>query len=228
MNSGSSQLEMQAQGRKNMTHALRLGSLLLVSALAVGMSPLVASAQDAPDAKQVPFGNLNLSSGKDPVKISADSLEMRDKEGVAVFSGNVAVVQGQTTLKAGKMTVYYNKAQSGDKDAAAKTPQPSGAAGLSAAGIDHLEVSDKVYLKSGTQVATGDSGTYDGKSQVLVLQGKKVVLTDGDNVATGCKLTAHVDTGKAFLESCKGADKGRVSIIMAPKNQQGGTPAGKN
>lgn len=211
-----------------MTFASRLGSLLLVSALAVGMSPLVASAQDAADAKAVPFGNLNLSGGKEPVKISADSLEMRDKEGVAVFSGNVAVVQGETTLKAGKMTVYYNKAQSGDKDGAAKTPQPSGAAGLSAAGIDHLEVSDKVYLKSRTQVATGDSGTYDGKSQILVLQGKKVVLTDGDNVATGCKLTAHVDTGKAFLESCKGADKGRVSIIMAPKNQQSGTPADKN
>jgi lipopolysaccharide export system protein LptA len=54
------------------------------------------------------------------------------------------------------------------------------------------------------------------------------VLTDGDNVATGCKLTANMGTGKAFLESCKGQSKGRVSIIMAPKDQQQGGGAPKS
>ena len=29
-----------------------------------------------------------------------------------------------------------------------------------------------------------------------------------------------MSTGKAFLESCKGQSKGRVSIIMAPQDQQ--------
>ncbi|MGU3574303.1 LptA/OstA family protein [Brucellaceae bacterium C25G] len=183
------------------------------------LSPLSAYAQ----GEQVPFGSLNLSNGKQPVKIDADRLEMRDKEGVAVFTGNVSVVQGETVLRAGKMTVHYNKG--GDKTDAAAAPQ--GAAGLSASGIDRLEVSDKVYLKSGPQVATGDTGVYNAKNQLMVLQGQKVVLTDGDNVATGCKMTAHMDTGKAFLEACPGAKKGRVSIIMSPKSEDGGAPANR-
>ncbi|MBB6261701.1 lipopolysaccharide export system protein LptA [Paenochrobactrum gallinarii] len=186
--------------------------------LALSMSPLSASAQ----TEQVPFGSLNLSSGKEPVKIDADRLEMRDKEGIAIFMGNVSVVQGETVLRAGKMTVHYNKGADKSESGAQQ-----GAAGLSASGIDRLEVSEKVYLKSGPQVATGDTGVYNAKTQQMVLQGKKVVLTDGDNVATGCKMTAHMDTGKAFLEACPGAKKGRVSIIMSPKSEDGGAPANK-
>lgn len=214
------------QGNKTMRFSLsqvRTGTLrnnkaygaLLAVTLSVMAMPQMVYAQDAESGAQVPFGSLNLSGGKEPVKIDADRLEMRDKEGIAIFTGNVSVVQGESVLKSGKMTVHYSKAPTGEG------AQPSsGAAGLSSAGIDRLEVSDKVYLKSGTQIATGDTGVYNGKTQVMVLEGKKVVLSDGDNVATGCKLTAQMNTGKAYLESCKGQSKGRVSIIMAPQKQQ--------
>lgn len=209
---------------KGMTaRTLRMGFAAL--ALGLAAAPVSASAQEQGGAQAVPFGSLKLSGGKEPIKIDADKLEMRDKDGMAIFTGNVSVVQGDALLKSGKMIVYYNKdAQKQGGDAAAAPA--GGAAGLSSSGIDHLEISGKVYLKSGVQVATGDDGTYDGKSQVMVLRGQKVVLTDGDNVATGCKLTAHMDTGKAFLESCKGQTKGRVSIIMAPNDQKqgGGAP----
>ncbi|WP_407865905.1 LptA/OstA family protein [Phyllobacterium phragmitis] len=183
-------------------------------------APALAQQQNQ---QSVPFGGLNLSNGKEPVQINADRLEMRDKEGIAIFTGNVSVVQGQTVLKSGKMTVYY--ARSGENNGSQQAQTQAAAGGLGAAGIDHLEVSDKVYLKSGTQIATGDSGTYDAKTQTMTLQGKKVVLSDGDNVATGCKLTANTGTGRAFLESCKG-QSGRVSIILTPKNEQQGNRAG--
>ncbi len=200
------------------TRTLRMGFAAL--ALGLVVAPVSALAQEG---QQVPFGSLQLSGGKSPIKIDADKLEMLDKEGKAIFTGNVSVVQGDALLKSGKMIVFYNK------DSQGQGGQPAGGtAGLSGSGIDRLEISGKVYLKSGTQVATGDTGTYDGKSQVMVLQGQKVVLTDGDNVATGCKLTANMGTGKAFLESCKGQSKGRVSIIMAPKDQQQGGGAPKS
>ena len=48
--------------------------------------------------------------------------------------------------------------------------------------IDRLEVDGKVYVKSDNQVATGDSGTFDMKTEVLVLSGKEVVLSEGTNV----------------------------------------------
>lgn len=200
------------------TRSLRLG----FAVLALGLLVAPASVQ-AQEGQSVPFGSLKLSGGKDPIVIDARNLEMLDKEGKAIFTGDVSVKQGDALLKSGKMIVFYNKGAQGEGS------QPAGGmAGLSGQGIDRLEISGKVYLKSGTQIATGDTGTYDGKSQVMVLQGQKVVLTDGDNVATGCKLTAHLDTGKAFLESCKGQSKGRVSIIMSPKDQQQGGAAPKS
>lgn len=186
--------------------SVKVASIALASLLAT--APAIAQ-----EGSAVPFGSLQLSSGKEPVKIDADRLEMRDKDGVAIFTGNVSVVQGDTTLRSGQMTVHYKKDEEGNQ------PQPA-ATGLASSAIDRLEVDGKVYIKTGTQVATGDKGTYDAKTQMLTLEGSKVVLTDGDNIATGCKMIANMNTGKAFLEACKGASKGRVSIIMSPGSDQ--------
>ncbi|MBB5700208.1 lipopolysaccharide export system protein LptA [Ochrobactrum daejeonense] len=208
-------------GRMNkgtMARTLRTGFAVL--ALGMVAAPVASLAQEEGSA----VNGLKLSNSKAPVKIDADKLEMRDKEGIAIFTGNVAVSQGDALLKAGLMTVYYNKAKK-DGEGQAAAPASAGVGGLDSSSIDHIDISGKVYLKSGTQVATGDTGRYDAKNQVMVLQGQKVVLTDGDNVVTGCKLTAHLDTGRANVESCKGQTKGRVSIIMAPKDQQQGGAA---
>lgn len=207
--------------------ALRQAALALgIVAAPLGISLIIPVSAYAQDAGNSAVNGLKLSNSKAPVKIDADKLEMRDKEGIAVFTGNVVVAQGDALLRAGKMMVYYNKA---DKNAAPQAePASAGVGGLDSSSIDHIDISGKVYLKSGTQVATGDTGRYDAKNQVMVLQGQKVVLTDGDNVVTGCKLTAHLDTGRANVESCRsGQTKGRVSIIMAPKDQQQGGSAPK-
>ncbi|MHC5231382.1 LptA/OstA family protein [Brucella sp. LJL56] len=211
--------ETGKMNKGTMARTLRMGFAVL--ALGLAAAPTASLAQEG-----AAVNGLKLSNSKAPVKIDADKLEMRDKEGIAIFTGNVAVSQGDALLKAGQMTVYYNKAK---KDGEAQAPEPAsaGVGGLDSSSIDHIDISGKVYLKSGTQVATGDTGRYDAKNQVMVLQGQKVVLTDGDNVVTGCKLTAHLDTGRANVESCKGQTKGRVSIIMAPKDQQQGGAAPK-
>jgi lipopolysaccharide export system protein LptA len=131
--------------------------------------------------------------GDQPIQIESDKLEVRDAEAIAIFSGNVNVVQGATLLKAGKMTVYYVK-EDGN----------GGATPTTSSQIDHLEVSDKVYLKSNDQVATGDAGSFDMKKNLMILTGKEVVLTQGGNIAKGCKLTVQTVTGQAQLESCGG------------------------
>lgn len=175
-------------------------------------------------AQQTSFG-INLSGGKEPVKIEADGMEMRDREGIAIFSGNVSVAQGDRILRAGKMLVHYTKPKdSGLKDGETKENAAENAAkmpgGLGSTNIDKMEASGKVYIKAGSQIATGDEGVFDGKTNVMTLTGSKVVLTDGGNVATGCRLTAHMDSGKALLESCPASrKKGRVSIIMNRNGQ---------
>lgn len=167
---------------------------------------------------------LALSSDQ-PIQIESDKLEIHDAESQAVFTGNVKVVQGTTTMQAGKMTVFYKKKQPA-ADAAAKpaTDNPVAKAAKEQnqslvsgdANIDHILVTNKVYLVSGTQTATADDGSFDMANQLAVLKGQKVVLTDGPNVFTGCQLTVHMATGEAQLDACGG----RVQIQLDPKSQQ--------
>jgi lipopolysaccharide export system protein LptA len=186
---------------------LLLKALALAACLAsTGAVALIVLAPTAlAQTQQSAISGLKLS-GDQPIQIESDQLQVREADNVAVFTGNVSVVQGQTQLKAGKMTVYYIKGE--------------GSATTGSAGIDHLEVDDKVYVKSNTQVATGDRGTFDMKSEVLVLSGKEVVLTDGPNVLVGCKLTVHMKTGKAQVDGCKkNGGSGRVQMSITPGSQ---------
>jgi len=161
-------------------------------------------------AQEVGFG-LNLGGGSEAIQIEADGMEMRDREGIAIFTGNVSIMQGDRHLRAGKMIVHYGKPQGEAAPASASRGR-----GLGGTDIEKLEVSNKVYVKSGGQIATGDEGVFDAKANVMVMRGEKVVLIDGDNVASGCKLTANMATGRAQLEGCQSQQnkKGRVSIIM--------------
>ncbi|BCG92877.1 LptA/OstA family protein [Mesorhizobium sp. 131-2-1] len=151
-------------------------------------------------------------SGDQPIQIESDKLEVRQADSVAVFSGNVTVTQGPTTLKAGKMTVYYVKDPNAAKGAAAGASAMTGSAN-----IDHLVVDNKVYMKSNDQIATGDNGTFDMKTQVLVLSGKEVVLSQGPNVLKGCKLTVQMKSGLAQVDGCGG----RVIMSMTPPPKSG-------
>jgi lipopolysaccharide export system protein LptA len=166
-----------------------------------------ASAQTQPAEAQTQGFNGIKMSGDQPIQIESDRLEVREKENVAVFSGNVNVVQGKTLLKAGKLTVYY--------------VEGTGSATTGTAAIDHLQVDDKVYIKSEDQVATGDKGTFDMKSQILTLSGKEVVLSQGENVLVGCKLTVDMNTGLSNVDACGGRVKGLFH--SGTQNQQPAT-----
>ena len=173
-------------------------------------------------AQSTTMSGMKLSNDQ-PIQIESDKLEIHDQEHTALFTGNVKVVQGTTTLQSGKMTVYYKDkaAKAGSATAAAQPeakPQQSGSLASGSADIDKILVTDKVYLVSGTQTATADDGNFDMASQTFILtanDGNKVILSDGPNVFTGCKLTVHMQTGQAELESCGG----RVQIQLDPKSQ---------
>jgi lipopolysaccharide export system protein LptA len=185
----------------NSTWLVAAASALLLLGLAPSLAQSDASNQ---------LSGLKLSGDK-PIQIESDKLEVRQAESVAVFTGNVTVTQGPTMLKAGKMTVYYVK------DAAAKGTAAKASAMTGSANIDHLEVDNKVYMKSDDQIATGDNGTFDMKTEVLVLSGKEVVLSQGPNVLKGCKLTVQMKSGLAQVDGCGG----RVIMSMTPPPKSG-------
>jgi len=178
--------------------------ILVGVACALGLLAAPALAQESSSR----MTGLKLSGDK-PIQIESDKLEVRDADSIAIFTGNVSVVQGETLMKSGMMTVHYAK-EEGATGAAAAAP--------GASNIEKIEVDGKVYVKSKEQVATGDQGIFDMKTEVMTMTGKEVVLTEGQNVIVGCKLTVQMKTGAAQLDGC-GDGGGRVKMLLQPKSQ---------
>lgn len=170
--------------------AIRIPALLAVVLSTIAISH--------PGFAQSANSGLKLSNDK-PIQIESDDLEIREQEKKAFFKGNVRVAQGDMTLQATNMTVFY---KSGTKSIAA-----------GGSDIDRIEVSGNVKLNSATQQATADNGNINMVSEVLELN-KNVVLTEGGNVFTGCKLTVQMKSGLANLKSCGT----RVKILIDPKS----------
>src|ERR1700712_4488998 len=178
------------------------------------------SMQGVPNARQ------GFSQNPDqPIQIEAASLEMRDKKKEATFSGNVKVVQGDTTMTAKSLVVFY------DSGAAAATPAPANAktaktAPLPAASpgpggsssIRKLEAKGNVVVTQKEQVVTGESAIFDTRANLITMAGG-VVLTQCKNVLRGDRLLVDMTTGVSRVES----DSGRVQGLF---DQGGGKDCG--
>lgn len=145
---------------------------------------------------------LSLSPNE-PVQIDGDRLEVFEDRGQAVFAGNVTVVQGDTILKTSRLTIFY--ASGGE-----------GSIATGGADIETLLAEGGVNIQTGTQVATGETGTYDMRTEVLVLEGKPVVLSENGNVAKGCKLTVEQASGKSYLDGCANT---RPIVVLQPRQR---------
>lgn len=181
------------------------GAMALAATLACLVAVTPASAQQG---SNVPNALQGFAQNRDePVRINADKLEVRDKDKVAVFSGNVVVQQGDTTLRTKDLLVYY------DGDAA--KPGAEGAP-LESGQIRKLEATGGVVVHTKDQTASGETGIFEMKTNTVTMDGAPVVLTQGPNVIRGRKLVVNLVTG---ISSFQG---GRVESLIIPgslKNQ---------
>jgi lipopolysaccharide export system protein LptA len=163
-----------------------------------------SSVQGVPNAMQ------GFSQNRDqPIEIEAATLEMIDKKKEATFSGNVKVVQGDTTMTSKKLVVFYDSNQSGagaapqaNQKAAAKsaplqsaTPGPGGSSS-----IRRLEAHGNVVVTQKDQVVTGETAIFETKTNQISMVGG-VVLTQGKNVLRGDRLMVDMTTGVSRVES---------------------------
>ena len=157
------------------------------------------------------FGELG--SNKDPIKIDADRLDVFDKEGRAVFTGNVVAVQGDSTMKCSLLTVFY---EAGRAAAAAGQPageQQSNPLGRGDSAIRKINCKGPVTIVSKTQVATGDNAEFDRTRNKVLLTGN-AALSDGPNVTRGERVAYDLNTGIANVEG--GGQGGRVRALIVP------------
>ncbi|MGI9352102.1 MAG: LptA/OstA family protein [Rhizobiaceae bacterium] len=140
-----------------------------------------------------------------PIQIEADSLEIVDDQNTALLTGNVNVVQGSTIMKAKRIKVYYLRKNESNQ---------------SKSGIRKIEASGKVAVRSEDNYATADNAVVDMISEIVTMNGN-VFVSQGNNVANGCRLTVNLKTSVSEIKPCKSSSgSGRVRILLDPKSRK--------
>lgn len=155
---------------------------LLAGAAVVGLALASGAALDHGAAAQteMPFGGgFSYNSGL-PIEVSADRLEVRNEDSVAVFRGSVRVRQGEVTMTAAELQVTY-------------------ASDSSAGAIDRLQAIGDVIITNGKDTAQADRANYDIASGQVVMTGD-VMLLQCRNAISGPLLRIDLESGTANME----------------------------
>jgi lipopolysaccharide export system protein LptA len=188
-----------------------LAAALLCSSGAGATAAEKPSGSEKPSSSNDSLAIFPGTNSKEPISIDADKLVYYDKERKAVYSGNVVVIQGDTKMTCSVMTVLLDRAPT----QGASQPANGPSAPTADSGVKHLDATGPVTVVSKTQVATGDSGSYDKAQDKVWLIGH-VTLSDGQNVTKGDKLTYDLKSGLATVDTS--SKSGRVRGEFVPKS----------
>jgi lipopolysaccharide export system protein LptA len=185
--------------------ARRAGPALLLGAAVLLLAGGGARAQPAQDG--------SAGGGQDePIEITADRLVLEQNQQVATFYGNVDAVQGDTTLRADELRVFYT----GSEERAASGSDQS---------VRRLEADGNVVITQPGETAEGRSGVYDVAAGTMMLEGD-VVLTRTQNVVRGDRLDVDLDTGVSTVTVADGpageSGRQRVRALFVPEQGQAG------
>jgi lipopolysaccharide export system protein LptA len=198
---------------------------LAVSA-ALSVVPVAAQPSNNGPAPGPFQGMMNDQKKDQPVQIEAATLEVRDKNKTATFSGNVRVVQGDTTMKCQSLIVFYGQEMGIAANDKSSTPAPvttsKSTPGMpqGAQNIRRIEAHGGVTVITKDQNARGDLGVYDLQTKTITLSGN-VTISQGKNIIHGEKVVVDTVTGNARVESGSSASGGVRALIQPGKGQGG-------
>jgi len=163
--------------------------------------------------------SAQLSQGKGPVDVVADSLEPNNTDCVYTWRGNVEAAQDNARLRTDLLKAYFQKgARSSD--------------GGSCGDLQRMEAQGSVYYATPDQKVRGANAVYEAPTDNLTVTGD-VVAVQGQNVLRGERMVINTKTGKGqIVGSATGANKpGRVRGVFYPnksdkaQSDKAGAPA---
>ena len=171
------------------------------SAILIGM--LMCASAFAQQKNQGPPNALQgFSQNRDePVKIQVASLEVREKEKIATFTGDVHVFQGDTEMRCKSLVVFYEEDPAAHGVKAAE-PGPGGQRQ-----IRRIEAKGGVTVIQKDQNATGDTAIFNMRENTVTLTGN-VIVTHGQDILRGQRLVVDLTSGVTKI------DQGRVEGLF--------------
>ena len=181
----------------------------LVAATAIVVACAICAGDATAQKNQGPPNALQgFSQNRDePVKIRAAALELREKDKMATFTGDVYVLQGDTEMRCKQLVVFYEE-EAGTRTVKAAEPGPGGDRQ-----IRRIEAKGNVVVSQKDQNATGDAATFNMRENTVTLVGN-VVVTGGTDVLRGQRLVVDLTSGVSKM------DQGRVEGLFqsGPRN----------
>lgn len=138
------------------------------------------------------FGGLTQDPSA-PLEVTSDQLEVSQADNSAIFTGNVIIVQGDLSLSAPKVTVFYD-------------PETSE--------IVRLVATDGVTLLSPEEAAESQDAVYTMETGVIVMTGD-VLLSQETLTLASEEMTVNLNDGTAVLT-------GRVRTVLRPQGEANG------
>ncbi len=153
------------------------------------------------------FGSVfasDIEKKNSNIRITADNLNIKNKENFAEFSGNVQAVENDFSINSNKLKIYYK----GDaKNSAKKTGKES---------IDKIVAYGDVLIKINGKTATAESAQYTTNDQIIILTGENVKVISEKNSITGTKIILDRISGNIKVE---GKSTSRVKAIFYSKDK---------
>ncbi|HVB89513.1 MAG TPA: LptA/OstA family protein [Beijerinckiaceae bacterium] len=171
---------------------MRSALLFLALCMACG------AAQAAQTSPLLPGGGADQ-----PVRVNSDKLEYLSKKGEAVYSGHVLAKQGNGSLRASRLTIFFTGNEGSAADAGNPALSPNAGSQVS-----RMEAQGPVTIIEKGQIGVGDRGVYDRAKDQIELTGH-VSLTQGPNVVQGDRLIYDLRSGQAQVV-------GRVTSLFVP------------
>jgi lipopolysaccharide export system protein LptA len=129
---------------------------------------------------------------KDPIFITADWMEVDQKQNTVTYKGRVVTVQAEMTMRSETLTAYYDPEMKQMKQIIAE---------------------GKVNATQGNRIATSEKAVFDDKAKTVTLTGSPV-MRQGNSQVSGVKVIYFVEQDKSIVE---GDDKNRVRATIFPE-----------
>jgi lipopolysaccharide export system protein LptA len=181
-------------------HKVSRGAVAAAILLGIGIfGPGAAAQRNA--SPQNPLQGFSQNRDQ-PIRIQAAALEVRDKDRIATFTGDVHLINGDTELRCKSMVVFYDEEPVSGGGAKAASVGPSGGQQ-----IRRIEAKGGVTVVQKDQNATGDTAVFNMRENTVTLTGN-VVVTRGQDVLRGQRLWVNLTSGVSKM------DGGRVDVLI--------------
>lgn len=152
------------------------------------------------------------SDGNKPIHIMSDRFDAYTEKKLAVFSGNVVVTQGDTTINADEFRLYYKKGPAGGK----KAGQFMSPGSVQSGNIEKIEAKGNVTIKQKEKTVKGGLAVFFNDEQKIIIT-ENPVMKDGENEIRGDTIIFFMAENKGIVKSSQNQ---RVTATIYPEEKK--------